>query len=71
MSSTPVSPDPEPHTHVRPAPGESAPFHLTSQWQIDRPAVQVWEEFQDIARWPAWWPGVRGATVLDSAETGA
>ena len=88
MSSTPVSPEPEPpvgselpldgdlhvgsepHAHVSPRPGESAPFHFTSHWQIERPAVQVWEVFQDIAQWPDWWPGVREVTVLDSGGSG-
>lgn len=60
----------EPHTHVRARSGESAPFHFTSQWQIEHPAVQVWEVFEDVARWPEWWPGVREVTVLDSGEAG-
>lgn len=56
---------------MSPRTGESAPFHFTTQWHLERPPAQVWDVFQDIARWPIWWPGVREVTVLSSGAEDA
>lgn len=53
-----------PHSHTLPDAGESAPFHLVSVWTVPTTAELTWPVLTDVARWPAWWPGIASAQVV-------
>lgn len=55
----------QPHRHVRPYAGESAPFHFENQWRVNASVPDVWSVLSDIESWPQWWPGLPVAVPVD------
>ena len=55
----------QPHQHVRPQAGESAPFHFENRWRVNACTADVWSVLSDIASWPQWWPGLPVAVPVD------
>ncbi|MGD7002602.1 SRPBCC family protein [Corynebacterium halotolerans] len=56
------------HRHVRPRPGESAPFHFETVWRTAADRDRVWKVLSDIDAWPTWWPGMSAARILRDGE---
>lgn len=44
-------------------------FHFVSTWQLPATGEHIWQVLSDFERWPAWWPGISGATVLHPGGT--
>lgn len=57
----------QPHQHVQPRAGESAPFHFENCWRVNARATDVWSVLSDIESWPQWWPGLPVAVPVDDA----
>lgn len=55
----------QPHRHVRPYTGESAPFHFENTWRVNASVTDVWSVLSDIESWPQWWPGLPVAVPVD------
>lgn len=56
------------HTHIDTGPGESAPFHFESTWQVPGNPATVWNVLSDMERWPHWWPGMSSARLLRDGD---
>lgn len=48
-----------------------AEYAFVTEWLLDAPREQVWEEIYRTERWPEWWPSVIHAELLrDGAPNG-
>ncbi|MDC7788821.1 SRPBCC family protein [Rhodoplanes sp. TEM] len=45
-----------------------ADFRLVTDWDVPAPPERVWDELMRPADWPAWWPSIVRADVIDPGE---
>ncbi|MFL9825989.1 SRPBCC family protein [Rhodoplanes sp. SY1] len=45
-----------------------ADFHLLTTWDVPAPPERVWAELMRPQDWPAWWPAVTRADVIDPGD---
>jgi uncharacterized protein YndB with AHSA1/START domain len=43
-------------------------YRFLTTWVLDAPRDDVFEAIWDSERWPAWWPGVESARVLERGD---
>jgi hypothetical protein len=47
---------------------ETDRYRFRSQWRLDADPDRVYATLADVARYPGWWPQVRGARQLDKTS---